>query len=800
MLSNKDKREGFLGKIIGGIMNKIVEKPIKIDLHIHSVVSSNKDGKKVAGNTIENLPLLVSKLKDNGIDMCSITDHDRFSFDMYSSLKAYEGNGLLKVLPGVEFSVKFDGQKVIHIVTIFDDKNEGKIKEIEHILNDGIGKSKYKDGAFSRDDYFLILKSIGVDFVMIAHQKKSLISTQKPQKADVLSLGREKFDELLFMEYFEAYEFRQRDNEVFNKKFSIDNEVQDKLRFITGSDCHDWNYYPCSNPKKEDIGFTYLKALPTFKGLVMAITDNHRINYSGSFWGQGKHIDELMIRINGKDMRVPMSRGINVVIGDNSIGKSLLLHELTSEREIVTKGKLRKGYEKYLNDNGIEILTRIDDKDLFKFNYQGQIREIFEDENLRADKYLAEFFPNEIDAKGYKKIVEREFERIYKLIDNRFKYEDKVNQLLPLTIIEDNQIDKELVLGIELESPDISSLQKLVEKIRGLLDVINKEIITSTELDEVDVNHFKSEADYLELVYKKYYDRYEKSKLERTKRNSFNTALKKFKRSYSERQTDNQNKHNSFIEDKKMLVENIVNLVKVKNSFEPYRCSVGETIVEPEINPVDAFLFVSKIAVEKIDEDYVLSVIGRVLKAGKKLDLQTITRNELKSNIVRYPNDIDDPLEAFKLKIKVRLDDDFKPCKAIIENGKNIYTDLSAGFNSRIYFKLLSGEDKNKGIYLIDQPEDHISPKAIKEEVLEQFRNMSKRRQVIMVTHNPQFIVNLDVDNVIFLSKKNGEISVQSGALEYEDENYSILKIVADNIDGGTETIQKRVKRYEKNI
>ena len=55
---------------------------------------------------------------------------------------------------------------------------------------------------------------------------------------------------------------------------------------------------------------------------------------------------------------------------------------------------------------------------------------------------------------------------------------------------------------------------------------------------------------------------------------------------------------------------------------------------------------------------------------------------------------------------------------------------------------------------MIDQPKDHISPKAIKEKVLDQFRKMGQNRQVIMATHNPQFIVNLDVDNVIFYLKK----------------------------------------------
>ena len=35
---------------------------------------------------------------------------------------------------------------------------------------------------------------------------------------------------------------------------------------------------------------------------------------------------------------------------------------------------------------------------------------------------------------------------------------------------------------------------------------------------------------------------------------------------------------------------------------------------------------------------------------------------------------------------------------------------------------------------------------------------------------------------------------------ESENEEYSILKIVADNIEGGLQTIQGRLKRYEKDI
>lgn len=76
---------------------------------------------------------------------------------------------------------------------------------------------------------------------------------------------------------------------------------------------------------------------------------------------------------------------------------------------------------------------------------------------------------------------------------------------------------------------------------------------------------------------------------------------------------------------------------------------------------------------------------------------------------------------------------------------------------------------------------------------------MGEKRQVIIVTHNPQFIVNLDVDNVIYIGKTNAGMVVQSGALEYTDDEYNILDIISTHIDGGLDTLKRRWKRYEKN-
>ena len=131
----------------------------------------------------------------------------------------------------------------------------------------------------------------------------------------------------------------------------------------------------------------------------------------------------------------------------------------------------------------------------------------------------------------------------------------------------------------------------------------------------------------------------------------------------------------------------------------------------------------------------------------------------------------------------------------------DVTKELSNGANAQIYFDLLANDTKKPGIYIIDQPEDDVSQPSIKKKLLANFKTLSNNRQILLITHNPQFIVNLDVDNIIFLKKDDntGKISVENGALEYKDDKTDILKIVADNIEGGIDSLKERYKKYEKN-
>lgn len=327
------------------------------------------------------------------------------------------------------------------------------------------------------------------------------------------------------------------------------------------------------------------------------------------------------------------------------------------------------------------------------------------------------------------------------------------------------------------------------------------QLLSNTALLDSDRQHIETTLDMIKLMNEKYVEKLDKCKRENEKINTFNTYIRSYKAKYIRKITDEQAVFSDYIEEKEIAIEDMAELLIKKRGLRSYAPDIAETVIVPETNPVDKYRFISKLQVEIINNDYIDNILKPIIKRGKEIDTQTITEVDLKEMIKKYPNEDEVvPLQVLRDKVTARLDTDFKIRNTIVEENMDVYDEVSSGFDAQMYFTLLSGEMRDKGLYIIDQPEDHISQRAIKEKVLDQFRRMGSQRQVIMVTHNPQFIVNLDVDNVIYLSKDKGKFMIQSGALEYENDDYSILKIVADNIEGGLQTIQGRLKRYEKDI
>lgn len=804
---------------------KIVETPQKVDLHIHSAMSKHKDGNKVSANTLENVENLIYRLNHCEINVCAVTDHDVFDYDLYCRLKKEEGIGTIKkVLPGVEFTVYFEqegkrienqsqgiAEGIVHVVTIFRDAEDSKVKRIQTILNDRNNHPKYdmaEKRAYSEKEFMKILKDIGLDTILIAHQKNSLKS-KKARKDDANYLGKEKLDEFVYTEYFDAYEFRNKDYEVFMNCFIYEKNMQELLRMITASDCHNWKYYPNSNEEeKDEMVFTWLKCLPTFRGVVMAITDYRRIKKNDSFFNPTASVlEKLDVQINEQIVSVPLSKGINVIIGDNSIGKSLLLHEITSylkEGNEGLKASVKDGYQKHMIDNNYKILTTIPEKMIYQFDMQGEIRRNFETNKLKANKFFKKFFPDDIQTDVYEELINNEIERFCKALKSYQSFHERKAGLTDLNVLEGYGKSESIIyspLDLNKDLSLVDDYEKLNTRFSSAIS--NLENITlSVLVDECDKDVIRQYKTTLEQLRKKYQYRKLLIGIDSEIRNIITTEFDSRTKKQREIITDRQKSISNYTVNKTKLINDVVSTVKLLTNLSEYNPCIKETVIEPKTNNIYKYSFVSKTNVNIINNAYFEKLLKSIFKRGTNPFNFINFFNEpnmLKSSIKEYPENEADPITVIKNKIQDKYKADFKS-KNIIndENEVDKTKELSQGFNTRIYFDILSYDSSNGGIYIVDQPEDNVSQKAIKEYVLDRFKNMSSKRQIILVTHNPQFIVNLDVDNVIYIGKTETGIEISYGALEYEGE-YKILSIVAENIDGGIETINRRWKRYDKN-
>lgn len=124
---------------------------------------------------------------------------------------------------------------------------------------------------------------------------------------------------------------------------------------------------------------------------------------------------------------------------------------------------------------------------------------------------------------------------------------------------------------------------------------------------------------------------------------------------------------------------------------------------------------------------------------------------------------------------------------------------LSPGTRGIVLLLLYLAIDRHdKRPLIIDQPEENLDPKSVFDELVPHFREARRRRQVIVVTHNANLVVNTDADQVIVATAtvvKEGTlpiISYESGSLE----NPPIRRSVCEVLEGGERAFLERERRY----
>jgi ABC-type cobalamin/Fe3+-siderophores transport system ATPase subunit len=103
---------------------------------------------------------------------------------------------------------------------------------------------------------------------------------------------------------------------------------------------------------------------------------------------------------------------------------------------------------------------------------------------------------------------------------------------------------------------------------------------------------------------------------------------------------------------------------------------------------------------------------------------------------------------------------------------------------------------------VVDQPDENLDNESIYKLLTTYFKTAKTRRQIILITHNPNLVVNADSEQVIVATCDRREdglphITYQSGALEnISPTDKGIRQQVCRILEGGADAFLKRERRY----
>lgn len=141
---------------------------------------------------------------------------------------------------------------------------------------------------------------------------------------------------------------------------------------------------------------------------------------------------------------------------------------------------------------------------------------------------------------------------------------------------------------------------------------------------------------------------------------------------------------------------------------------------------------------------------------------------------------------------------------------------MSTGKASFVILMIIIGLSEAKTPILIDQPEDNLDNRSVSKDLVDYLKKKKTERQIILVTHNPNIVVNADAENIIVANQKGQNEEDEKGSPYHFDytngslENSSqkdksekdllksmgIREHITDIVEGGEEAFKLREKKY----
>lgn len=761
---------------------------IRVDLHIHSKISEYKDGDLVKSSTFENIDVILSKLNEHEISLFGFSDHNRFDSSLFiktrnilneNEYKAKYPN-IKNLLPVVEFDVIFEkGKKKCHVLAVFDVTTDEELENLQKTIE--TEKLLSKDAAYAKDKFDELLRAINKDVILIAAQRKSLDNPNGSKNS--LSDSVSDVYEFLKVGYISALEIQKSAVQGMILKNLVD--FPKTISFTSGSDCHEWEAYP-KHDKKEDMKeksyYFIIKAKPTFSGLVMALTSpetrfgrTNQVDYS--------YVKSIMIN----DRKIELSSGINTIIGENGSGKSSIVFGLLNQAK-TGKGSYAK---KILDKNNFLV----DPNNLFSEMHGIKQSEIIDNNNNGFVFGKTEDYFNEVDHSDFENNIKKYAKQLFDNISNNIILEKSKNTIKESSFIIDLEFEDKNQYYFQIISDDNfvdvnnkheERLKKLNSILKSIKTEFENEYYTTAQKESLakvfaDLSNLQSEVknQYISLKTSIYV------------KNLIVNKINDYEIEIASLSGEEDKKISKYNLDKTKFRGIITSHIDVLNKCVWKDIEISDKLNGQSKKPFRGYTFVKK--AKYLSEDIGLKFFEKVFKKEyRSIDkLKTIIDVTVFADAIFGANN-SNYKDMFNEKVtsiinELKIEDNF-----ITKDDGDSNVGNTLGERSLVFYDFIVHNENKKPILVIDQPEDNISNTRILNSLVKKLSLLRDKKQIILVTHNPLLVVNLDTDNVIHLENINGILNTQAGCLEAD----GIIPLIAKTMDGGVEAIERRFKIY----
>lgn len=776
-------------------MDKVLRKPNIWDLHIHTPIGTptkRNYGGVSAEEFVEKL-IKIYKEAPNDIGMISFTDHNKINAEAY---KIFQTKSEISIIPGIEVDIYLteDAKASKHIIFYFEEKELNDIDGLKNMIEEYINNTE---------------KVFFESFVMhLLYNKKKFAVSPHAFKQDKRGIDFDWFDEIsankganefsgLFFPFWEAGGKSDicKAIEFINEQYG---ETDNKQAVIAFSDSADYDKIKkyIENPHQ------YFLCLNSFKGLLLAGSDISRIIYQYEERPENNPSEKIKNIVLSDDLKavkknnkieLELSDRLNVIVGGRGKGKSALLDAIVysiDEKKIGDKGRASFVKKFHARINNFNDKSLASDTNIVYFS-QSYINKLFDG---NSQEKLESFFQ--------KQFAENDI-LSYSISDVKAIFEKREN----FEAIDDLNVADDLknIIRIGNKSESLKIKQKKVKEIPLFIEGMGYDRYLKEKLpDNKEIWNDQLENTFNEFVYQ-LVENISKYNYNNLFDSQYPKLIKK-KIDLQKRKKSNEDKRK--IESKNRIEQKlrflyIKELERIRQINSLYEIDKAKTELNIQYSTYpgendNKFFFVS-VANKEHPVEYAKRMI---IESVNKTMIKGFDKKKIDEIFKVYATTQDlngktkDSISFMELERKISEFEELKSNKVqrIIYKSGDEFVDLhntSPGTQTNAVMEFILHCDSTVPLF-IDQPEDNIDNEARYAQLTRWIRTQKYKRQIILVTHDANIVINGDAECVIIANHTSDKFSYEYGALEYGD----ILDKAAVILDGGKTAIHRRIDKY----